>query len=171
MIIREESPAEYPLIYDFVREAFKTARVSNGEEQDFVRKLQTSDRYIPSLSLVAVENGRIIGHVMLSKIQIKSKERPFESLLLAPLSVAGTHRNQGVGSSLVKTAFETAKWMGYTSVLIVGNPAYYSRFGFRSAKSFGITSAESLPENVFMACELVPDSLKGVSGTVDLSFE
>ena len=70
LIIRQEKSSEFQYIYDFVRVAFETAKVSNGKEQDFVNRLRASDRYIPELALVAEKNAKIVGHIMLTKTHV-----------------------------------------------------------------------------------------------------
>jgi putative acetyltransferase len=65
MKIRPETPQDFPFLYNFVKDAFKTAKISNGDEQNFVDKLRTIEGYIPELALVAEENSKIIGHIML----------------------------------------------------------------------------------------------------------
>ena len=165
MIIRRETPEEFSQIYELVKVAFKTAKVSNGKEQDFVNQLRSSGSYIPELALVAEENGKMIGHIMLTKTYIVNSGNKFETLLLAPISVALEYRNRGVGSNLIKESFKLAKGMGYTSVILVGDPAYYHRFGFKTAVNFGIKHAHNIPDENVMACELVQDALCGIGGT------
>lgn len=167
MVIRRETPEEYSQIYDLVKVAFQTAKVTNGKEQDFVNKLRSNGNYIPELALVAEENGKLIGHIMLTKTYIVNGGNKFEALLLAPISVALECRNRGVGSNLIKESFKLAKEMGYMSVLLVGDPAYYHRFGFKAAVNFGIKHIHNIPDENVMACELVPDALYGISGTTD----
>jgi len=167
MIVRREKPEEFPQIYDLVKVAFQTAKVSNGKEQDFVNQLRSSNNYISELALVAEENGGLIGHIMLTKTYIVNNSNKFETLLLAPISVVLEHRNKGVGSNLIRESFKLAKEMGYTSVLLVGDPAYYHRFGFKAAVNFGIKHVQNIPDENVMACELVPDALHGISGTTD----
>ena len=58
--------------------------------------------------------------------------------------------------------------MGYTSVVLVGDPAYYHRFGFKSSVDFGVKNINDIPDEYVMACELVPRGLDGISGTIDL---
>ena len=116
MIIRRETPEEFSMIYDLVKVAFQTAKVSDGKEQDFVNQLRNSGNYIPELALVAEESGKLIGHIMLTKTYITSDKNKFETLLLAPISVALEYRNKGVGSKLITQSFKLAKKMGYTSV-------------------------------------------------------
>lgn len=167
MIIRKEKPEEFPQIYDLVKIAFQTANVSDGKEQDFVNKLRSDGNYIPDLALVAEENGKLIGHIMLTKSYIKNGNDKYETLLLAPISVALEFRNKGIGSKLIEESFEIAKKMGYTSAVLVGDPAYYHRFGFKSASAFGIRHIYDIPEECVMACELTPGALEGISGTTD----
>ena len=165
MLIRRETPDEFSQIYDLVKVAFQTAKVSNGKEQDFVNQLRSSDNYIPELALVAEEDDKLIGHIMLTKTYIVNRSNRFETLLLAPVSVAFGYRNKGVGSGLIREDFKLAAEMGYTSVLLVGDPAYYHRFGFKSAVDFGIRHTLDIPDENVMACELVPNALHGISGT------
>lgn len=104
---------------------------------------------------------------MLTKTCIHNGDRRSEILYVAPLSVVLEHRNRGVGSALIRESFRLAKEMGYTSVVLVGDPAYYHRFGFRSAIHFGVKHMHEIPDENVMACEIVPDALREVSGTLD----
>jgi predicted N-acetyltransferase YhbS len=167
MVIRRERPEEFPQIYDLVKVAFQTAKVSNGKEQDFVNQLRSGGNYIPELALVAEEKGILVGHIMLTKAHIVNGTNKSEVIYIAPLSVVLEFRNKGIGSALMKESFKLAKEMGYTSVLLVGDPAYYHRFGFKSAVTFGIKHTHEIPDENVMACELVSDALKSVSGTTD----
>jgi putative acetyltransferase len=166
LIIRQEYPSDFHFIYDLVKVAFQTAKVSNGDEQEYANKLRASPNYIPELALVAEEDKKIVGHIMLTKTAIASGESKVEVLLIAPLSVALEYRNRGVGSRLVEKSFETAKKLGYTAVFVVGDPAYYGRFGFRSSVSFGVRHVPAIPDQYVMALELSTGALAGVNGTV-----
>jgi putative acetyltransferase len=166
LIIRQEHPLDFHRIYDLVKVAFQTAKVSDGDEQNYVNKLRASPNYIPDLALVAEEDAKLIGQIMLTRTAITSGESKVEVLLIAPLSVALEYRNRGVGSKLVEKSFELAKRLGYKAVLVVGDPAYYGRFGFRSSASFGIQHVPAIPDPYVMAIELTTGSLAGVAGTV-----
>jgi predicted N-acetyltransferase YhbS len=166
--IRVEKPADFPVIFNLVKVAFQTAQVSNGDEQNFVDRLRAGSGYLPQLALVAEQDDQIIGHVMLTKTLVAGAGKNSAVLLLAPLAVELKHRKQGVGSKLVLESFRLAKEHGYKSVLVVGNPAYYGRFGFKPSVSFGIVHDPPIPDPYVMACELVPNALAGVCGTVCL---
>ena len=150
-----------------VKGAFQTAQTSNGKEQDFVYELRSGSTYIPELALVAEDNGKLIGHIMLSRSFVTNAGGQYEMLLLAPISVVLERRNQAVGSGLIKEGFRLALEMGFKSVILVGNPDYYHRFGFRPAIEFGINHVHEIPDENVMACELVPGGLSGVRGTTD----
>lgn len=165
--IRPEKQNDFEKIYDLVMIAFETAKVSNGKEQDFVNQLRDSVNYIPELALVAEENNQLIGHIMLTKNFIRNSGGNAETLLLAPLSVILEYRNKGVGSKLINKSFELAKCMGYKSVILVGDPAYYSKFGFKKSVDFGISCSHNIPEEYVLACELVAGALREKSGTID----
>lgn len=167
MIIRREKPEEFPQIYDLVKTAFQTAKVSDGTEQDFVNRLRAGGGYIPELALVAEEDGKLIGHIMLTKMNIDDRGKKIETLLLAPVSVSLDCRNKGVGSSMIREGFKLAKEMGYKSVLLAGDPAYYHRFDFQASVDFGIKNANGFPDKYVLACELVPGALAEIRGTVD----
>jgi putative acetyltransferase len=167
MIIRRERPEEFSRIYDLVKAAFQSAKVTNGKEQDFVGQLRSSGNYIPELALVAEENGKLIGHIMLTKTYLVNNGNNLEILLLAPISVALKHRNRGVGASLIRESFKIAKEMGYTLVVLVGDPAYYHRFGFKAAVGLGIRHTQNIPDENVMACELTAGALRGINGTIE----
>lgn len=168
MIIRTERTEEFHQIYDLVKLAFQTAKVSNGKEQDFVDELRSSGNYIPELALVAEEEAELIGHIMLTRTCIVDDDKCFETLLLAPVSVVLEHRNKKVGSKLIKEVFRRAGKLGYKSVVVVGDPNYYTRFGFKTASTFGIKHSMDIPDEVVMARELVSDALSKIRGTVKL---
>ena len=167
MIIRKERPVEFPRIYNLVKTAFETAKVTNGKEQDFVNHLRDGSSYIPELALVAEENGELAGHIMLTKIYITTSKGKLETLLLAPISVGLEYRNNGIGAKLIHESFKLAKELGYTSVLLVGDPAYYRRFGFKPAISFGVKNLNGIPDENAMAYELIPGALHSINGTID----
>lgn len=168
MLIRAEVTKEFPAIYEFVKLAFQTAQVADGDEQEFVNRLRASDNYLPELALVAEDNGQVVGHIMLTKTILQNATRAVSVLLLAPLAVALDYRKQGVGSALIKESFNQAKAMGYQAVFLVGDPAYYQRFGFKSITEFGIGCALDIPLQYIQACELQADALKDVGGIIKI---
>lgn len=160
LIIKHEEKKDFNQIYHFIEEAFKTADISDGDEQNFVNTLRQSENYIPELALVAFDDNQLVGHIMLTKFATE------KMLLLAPLTVDIHYRGQGIGTMLVKKAFELAKEMNYTSVIVLGAPSYYSRFGFKPSINFGITCTNPIPPQYVQAVELVESSLDSANLTI-----
>jgi predicted N-acetyltransferase YhbS len=154
LVIRAETPAEYPAIYALVREAFRTAPAADGDEQDFVVQLRAGENYIPELALVAVLDGKLAGHIMLTRTAIDYAGGQRDALLLAPLCVAPEYRNRSVGGALIETACARAAEMGHKAVFLVGDPGYYGRFGFAPCAAFGVGYAMDIPPENVMALEL-----------------
>lgn len=166
MEIRQATKADYPAIYDLVQQAFKTAQVSDGTEQEFVEELRKGSGFLPELEFVAEDKGKLIGHVMLTKRGIETTEGEHGVLLLAPLSVAFDYRNQGIGGKLMQAAFDKALTLEHSAVFLVGNPDYYKRYGFQSATDLGIANGSEIPDEFILGIQLVPDALKEVTGTL-----
>ncbi|MGD1015126.1 MAG: N-acetyltransferase [Roseiarcus sp.] len=166
MLIRPERESEFPAIYELVRVGFTTAKVANGDEQNFVDRLRSGDGYIPELALVAEDDGELVGHIMLTRTFVSTAEAPRPVLLLAPLCVVLKRRKQGLGARLIQDALSRARRLGHAAVVLVGDPAYYSRFGFKPCASFGIANANGIPDRHVMALELAPGALANASGIV-----
>ena len=166
MKIRPEQEAEYPVIYELVKEAFASAPHADGDEQDYVNLLRSSKNYIPELALVAEENGELIGHIMFTTTKIIGGEDSYTELLLSPLCVLLPHRNRGIGAELVQEGFRRAKNIGYSAAFVVGDPKYYSRFGYKVVSEFGIRNDSEIPDMYVMGCELFPGALKNKQGSI-----
>lgn len=168
MKIRNATAEDYNEIYQLVKEAFKTAQVSDGNEQDFVVALRQKDTFIPALEFVDVEGEKIIGHVMLSEQEVKAKDGVRNFLLLAPLSVAFDYRNQGIGGALMEEAFKKAVAMEHHAVFLVGNPDYYARYGFRQIDTFGLKNKSAIPDQFILGQELVHGVLEDLEGELEI---
>lgn len=165
--IRKETKNDINEIYAVVKTAFETAKVKDGTEQDIVNTIRGSGRYVPELSIVALDGGKIAGHIMFSTSHIMHDGAAHETLIIAPLSVLIEYRSKGIGSKLMKAGCEQAAALGYRSVFLFGDPLYYTRFGYKAAGSYGITPSIDMPEELlpcFMALELVHGELSRYSG-------
>lgn len=166
--IREESPKDFPEIYKLIKTAFETAKVKDGDEQDFADNLRKNERYIPQLALVAEHESKLIAHIMLTKTYVESENGLYEALLLAPICVLIEYRDMGIGSDLIKESFVRARELGFEAVFLCGDPAYYHRFGFRPTSEFGIKPKQNIPPEYVMGYELKPNALGGITGIADL---
>lgn len=165
LILREEIRADYKDVYEVVKKAFLNAEFTDHNEQNLVNNLRESDAFVKELSLVAEDCGKIVGHIMFTKIKIGNDE----SLALAPLSVIPEYQNQGIGRELILKGHEVAKSLGFKNVIVLGHPDYYKKFGYKNAIDFNIKAPFDVPEDCFMAIELIEDGLKEVCGVVKYS--
>lgn len=90
-----------------------------------------------------------------------------DTLALAPMSVHPDYQKKGVGSKLIREALKRVKDKRHGSVIVCGHPEYYPKFGFQKASKYGIKSPFDIPDNVFLALELVEGALKKMKGTVE----
>jgi putative acetyltransferase len=130
-IIRDETERDLAAIRTVHRLAF------GGEgEGSLVDALRRSGEAV--LSLVAEWESQIVGHVLLSRL-----EAPMRALALAPVGVLPEHQRRGIGSALIRTALERAQGEAWEAVFVVGEPAYYRRFGFgvEAARGYACTYA------------------------------
>ncbi|MEK4708037.1 GNAT family N-acetyltransferase [Bacillus sp. FSL R10-2780] len=166
--IRQEQQNDYSKTEEVVKEAFLNEEFSDKKEHELVSRIRKCDAFIPELSVVAVDE-EIVGHIMLSKIKIEQDGTSVESLALAPVSVAPGHQKKGIGGKLIVAALEKAKELGYGSVVVLGHPEYYPKFGFKKASDWNIKAPFEVPDEVFMVMELRENALQGVEGVVQYS--
>ncbi|MFC6094173.1 GNAT family N-acetyltransferase [Saccharothrix lopnurensis] len=132
MLIRRETPADVEAIRAVTGAAFAA---NPGGEVRLVDELRADTGWIPALSLVAEADGEVVGHVVCTRGSVDGAP----ALGLGPLSVLPARQRTGVGKALVHTALGVADGLGEPLVVLLGDPAYYSRFGFRLASTLGIT--------------------------------
>jgi putative acetyltransferase len=157
-VIKSEEPREIAGIRHVNLAAFGAAG-----EADLVDALRQHAR--PFLSLVAVEEDEVVGHIAFSPVTLA----PHPDLLiagLAPMAVVPSRQRQGIGSSLVRAGLNEVRRLGFEAVVVLGHADYYPRFGFRTASSFGLVSEYDVPDDVFMALELREGALRGYGGTI-----
>lgn len=116
-------------------------------EADLVGMLR--DDFDSEISLVAIEDGRIVGHAMLSRMKVDGDGRAYRALGLGPVSAFPERQRQGIGSALIDEAMRLAESRGEELVFVLGEPAYYGRFGFSAETALPFASPYSGP--YFMA--------------------
>jgi len=156
--IRCETPDDYADIRRVNTLAFE--RDNEATLVDRPRAVQ------PHISLVAVEDGQVIGHIFFSPMSVESGDGAFTALGLAPMAVLPESQNQGTGLQLVKRGLEECRVLNYNVVFVLGRPHYYPRFGFSPAKAKGVSCEYPVPDEVFMIVELQFDALCGRTGVV-----
>ena len=166
VIIRQEEFKDHPAVYAVIKSAFAGAAHADGNEQDLASALRQSDAYLPELSLVAEVGGKIVGHILFTKVAIGGSIQ----LALAPLSVLPEYQRQGIGSALIREGHRQARELGYGYTIVLGSEMYYSRMGYVPAKSFGIASPFAVADENFMAYKLREDA-PAISGVVQYAQE
>ncbi|HJQ29021.1 MAG TPA: N-acetyltransferase [Rubrobacter sp.] len=160
MKIRREAEGDIPAIREVNRRAF------NGEDEARIVDDLRSGGYA-RLSLVAEEGGRIVGHIMFSEAVIRTERGEVAALVLGPVAVIPERQGHGIGSALVREGLDQCGKALYRSVFLLGIPDYYPRFGFSADLAGNLSSAYS--GEAFMALELVPGALAGVTGEFELA--
>ncbi|MFR0733714.1 MAG: GNAT family N-acetyltransferase [Oscillospiraceae bacterium] len=121
------------------REAFWNVYRPGCTEHLVLHNLRKEACFVPELDYVIEDDGKIIAHIAYAKGSLKTEDgRTETSLLFGPVSVLPEYQGRGYGSKLIQFTLEKARELGYPAVVITGNPAYYSRFGFEPAAKHGI---------------------------------
>lgn len=159
LTIRSAKPEDYPTIHQVHTLAF--GRPQEGELVDALRRNQAL-----TISLVAVQGGRIVGHIALSPVTITSPTATIDALGLAPMAVLPTYQRLGIGSQLVEAGLHACRATDYGVVIVLGHAHYYPRFGFSPARPHGIVWEHDVPEEVFMVQEIKSGALAQTQGVV-----
>ena len=156
MTIRYARPDDHPAIERVVSAAFGRA-----DEAALTAQLRADEDVL--FELVAEEEGELCGHILFSRLWVDR----FELYgALAPLSVAPERQSQGLGSKLVRVGLESAREFGCHGVLVLGDPAYYNRFGFAAETARDVKAPfRGLP--AFQALALEDDAF---AGTMNLAY-
>ncbi len=107
---------------------------ADAAEAQLVHDLRADGDVIAALSIVAVLDGDVVGHVVCSRASIA--DRP--SIGLGPLSVIPAYQRRGVGQALMHAVLAAADALDAPAVALVGDPGYYSRFGFVAGATLGV---------------------------------
>ncbi len=132
--IRDEGPDDYAAIDEVVESAF-----GSPAEARLVHAIRTSALAVPELSLVAEQDRRIVGHVMVSFAEVINSDERRPIAMLSPLAVAPDRQRQGIGSLLVRAVTARAAALGESVVVLEGSSAYYGRLGFEPSAAYGLT--------------------------------
>jgi putative acetyltransferase len=126
MHIRSETSSDEEAISALITTAFLEAEHSGGDEAEIVEALRRAGKL--AVSLVATQDQSILGHVGFSPVLINGKDLGWFGL--APVAVMPGHQRKGIGTALIKAGLTTLNEKGASGCVVLGEPAYYSRFGF-----------------------------------------
>jgi putative acetyltransferase len=157
--IRRETLGDIPAIHHI-----HTAAFGRPNEAELVDALRRNNAL--TISLVAVKDGRLVGHIAFSPVTITSSTGTMEALGLAPMAVLPNYQRRGFGSQLVEAGLTACHYTPYGVVVVLGHPHYYPRFGFTPAKAWGIVWEHDTPKEAFMVHELREGALTQTKGVV-----
>lgn len=161
MQIRPEKLQEYRLV-----EQIHTLAFGSPKEAAVVARVRQSPHYIPELSLVALEKGQVIGHVLFSYVGLEGDHRVMRKVVvLAPLAIHPDFQNQGAGRLLVVVGLRRLEAMNAPLVLVRGHASYYPKFGFVPSVKLDIRPPFAITEEEYMAKPL-PGYTPEYRGTV-----
>ena len=159
IVVRTETTDDHKSVWRVNELAF-----GQRNEADLVDALRANAS--PYISLVAVADEQVVGHIFFSPVSVESEDIVFTAMGLAPMAVLPECQNQGIGSQLVREGLKACQRLGHDIVVVLGHANYYPRFGFTPASLKGLRSEYDVPDEVFMVTELVPGALEGRRGLV-----
>lgn len=156
--IRKELQRDAGLIRLINEQAF-----GQQQEANIIDKLR--DNCCELLSLVALREDKLVGHILFSPAKIEGNHGIIKGMALGPMAVIPEYQRQGIGSALVKEGIQILRESGCPFIIVLGHPEYYPRFGFKPASRYKIRSQwEGVPDEVFMVLWLNELKARCVSG-------
>ena len=158
VVIREEKVADVAAREALLDQAYGAARFAKPSE-----RLRQGRLPARGLALVATDRGQLVGTVRLWTVMAGPGR---EALLLGPLAVHPAYRNRGIGTALMRRAIARARLGGHNAILLVGDAAYYQRFGFSAALTGALWMPGRDQPDRLLALELKPGALTGARGLI-----
>jgi predicted N-acetyltransferase YhbS len=156
--IREEARRDIATRDALLDLAYGASRFAKTSE-----RLRDGRMPVDGLSLVAVDDGKIVGTVRFWHVTAGPGHA---ALLLGPLAVDPAHRNRGIGTALVRRAIARARLAGHRAIVLVGDAAYYGRFGFSAEQTAELWMPGRYDRDRLLALELRPDAMAGARGLI-----
>ena len=164
LTIRPETAADLDSIRYVNKQAF-------GGDKEAVLVDRLRRRGVLPVSLVADQDGEVVGHIAFNPVTVEGDGVCFEAATLAPLAVLPSCQKQGIGRQLIKSGIERCRELGVDIIFLVGHPEYYPRFGFVLAGPKGISCEFEVPEEAFMVLELREGAIAGRKGILKFQPE
>jgi putative acetyltransferase len=155
--VRNETRADHRAIREVNTSAF-----GRPDEARLVDALRADAQ--PFVSLVAEDDGAVLGHIAFTPVTLVAHTARLMGL--APMAVLPRFQRSGIGGALIRAGLERCKALGAGAVVVLGHAEYYPKFGFVPARRFALCCEYDAPPEAFMAVELLPGALRGLSGTI-----
>ncbi len=168
--IRNEQPADYRRVEEITREAFWNLYLPGGSEHYLVHTMRGHKDYMPELSFVIEEAGRIIGSIHFTRAWVLTPEGEAVPIVhLGPVCIVPRLHRQGYGRALITHAINGAKTQGHRAIVLGGFTYHYHPYGFVGTKKNNITMADGKFYTGIMLLPLYEGALNGITGTLKLS--
>lgn len=161
--VRPETPEDIAAIRQVEEAAF-----GRSAEADLVDLCRSRGKV--TLSLVAVEGKRVVGHILFTPVTLDPPYPGWQGVGIGPVAVLPECQRTGIGSRLMTMGLELCRTNGFDFAVLLGDPRYYCLFGFIPAREFGLTSDYGDGDE-FQARELRPGVLKGAQAKVKYAGE
>lgn len=166
-IVRVERKADYEDISEVVKSAFyREDKDIDFNEWKLVENIRDSEYFIEELSLVAIFNDKVVGHILFTPMEIINEQEKYKSLALAPIAVKPQFQNKGIGHQLINEGIKKAKELGYGSIIVMGHPTFYTKFGFELASKWHIGIDDNFDSKYLFALELRRGELSKIKGII-----
>ena len=144
MVIRKETQADIEVITEITKLAFENHPYSRNTEQFIINALRAANAL--TISLVAEIDGKLVGHIAFSPVTFSDGSKNWYGL--GPISIRPACQKQGIGTKLVNEGLNLLKDLGAEGCVLVGDPKYYIRFGFKGPNEL---KHEGVPQENFLA--------------------
>lgn len=160
MVVRQEVAADHAEVRSLVQAAFEGV-----EEAQLIDQMRDQPGV---LSLVAVRAGSILGHALFTPVTSADAGSNFQpAVALGPIAVRPSQQRQGCGSALIRDGLDRCREQGIGAAFVLGDPEYYSRFGWRPAQQHQLHCQWPLASAAFQVLELSEGGLDGWQGKVN----
>lgn len=144
-----------------------SAAFAQDDEARLVERIRASQFFVPELSIVAETGGKIIAHVLFSRIWFKDRNGYLSDVLgLAPVSVLPEYQGKGIGSAIIEDGLRRAKELEYSAVILLGHPDYYPRFGFVPSNVFQIDLPPFVTDQSAFMVKVLDENRSPRDGTI-----
>ena len=165
IILRKEIVSDYRIVEELTREAFWNHHVPGCDEHYLLHIMRQDASFISELDIVAEIEGKIVGNIVYTRGKIIEDSGNIRDVIsFGPISVLPDFQNKGIGRKLIEYTKRSAINLGYSAVLIYGDPEYYKKFGFYSAEKYNIRTADNMYAEALLAMELISGELSNISG-------